>query len=305
MDFRLSQRIAGPKVALTIVAGSVFLGLPAAADVTKAQCVEADVKAQDARREGRFREAREALHVCSDAVCPPIVRDDCAQRINDLDREQPTVIIDARDGDGHDLRVVHVTVDGRPLTDRLDGLAHEVDPGPHTFTFEAAGQPPVTLDLVLKEEDKGRRVSVTIGGPAATPSPPVTTPGVAPTLDVGPAPAASSDDARHPASALPTIALVAGGAGLAGIALGAIFGIEAIGRASDAKCNGASPKVCANGSALSAAKSDGALSTVFVAAGGALAAAGITLWLVAPRAHVDAGVALGAEGPSAVVRATW
>ena len=47
-----------------------------------------------------------------------------------------------------DLTAVKVTMDHEVLSSALDGTALPIDPGIHTFTFEAAGQRPVTKSLV-------------------------------------------------------------------------------------------------------------------------------------------------------------
>ena len=48
------------------------------ADVPKAECIQANTDAQDARRDGKFADSRAQLRKCADASCPGIVRDDCA-----------------------------------------------------------------------------------------------------------------------------------------------------------------------------------------------------------------------------------
>jgi hypothetical protein len=129
----------------------------------KDRCVEAHTKAQSARRDGKFRAAREELTVCVDAGCPSMVRDDCIQRLDELERVQPTIVFDAKDGTGSDLTAVRVSVDGKLLIGRLDGSALQVEPGPHTFLFEVTGQPSVSRTFVLKEGEKARRERVVIG----------------------------------------------------------------------------------------------------------------------------------------------
>jgi hypothetical protein len=130
---------------------------PPPVEVTKDQCVDADTKAQSLRRDGKLRAAREQLSVCINPGCPGIVRDDCTQRLDELERVQPTIVFDAKDGAGNDLVDVRVTMDGKPLAGKLDGAALLVDPGAHSFSFEVVGLPAVTRSFVLKEGEKSRR----------------------------------------------------------------------------------------------------------------------------------------------------
>lgn len=135
----------------------------ATAGGAKERCVAANTKAQSTRREGKFRAAREELSICVDAGCPPLVRDDCIKRLDELERMQPTLVLDAKDSTGNDLVAVRVTVDGKLLTGSLDGSALQVDPGPHAFVFEVTGQPAVSRTWVLKEGEKARRERIVIG----------------------------------------------------------------------------------------------------------------------------------------------
>jgi hypothetical protein len=132
-------------------------------DVTKDQCVDANSKAQPLRRAGKLVAARAQLAICADPRCPGIVRDDCTQRLDDLERVQPTIVFDAKDSAGNDLSEVKVSMDGKALVGRLDGTAIAVDPGPHAFTFEVSGQPNITRGFVLKEGEKLRRERIVIG----------------------------------------------------------------------------------------------------------------------------------------------
>jgi hypothetical protein len=115
---------------------------PASADVTKDQCIDANTQAQSLRRDGKFAAARAQLQACGATACPGLIRDDCARRMDELDRAQPTILFEVKDGSGRDLDAVQVTVDGQPLAERLTGTAFRIDPGSHSFTFTAADQPP-------------------------------------------------------------------------------------------------------------------------------------------------------------------
>ena len=230
------------------------------------------------RRDGKLAAARAELMTCGDPACPQIVRDDCAARLDEVEKAQPTIVFEARDGDGHDLAAVTVTIDGQPLTERLVGRALRVDPGEHTFVFTAGDRPPVSRQFILREGERERHEGIVIG----TPSAPAAT---APASPGGPAaPAAET----APSSGLGTrriAGLVMGGVGVVGLGLGAAFGLMASSAWSDARsaCGGDVSR-CADPATANSDRntttSDGAISTIGFVAGGALLAGGAVLFLL-------------------------
>lgn len=254
----------------------------------KQTCVDASGQGQTLRDAHRLLEAREQLRICAQASCPIVVQRDCAAWLEQLDLALPTVVFDARDPAGNDISAASVTIDGRPLTTTLDGTALPVDPGEHTFTFEVAGQPPVTRTLVLKEGDKARRVPVVIGTAAGA----------------GPSGAPVSPAPHHPAGLRPqqTAGLVVGGVGMAALAAGGAFGLLATSAKSEYErhCGsaiGAPAGFCdALGvSGHSDASTKATLSTALFIGGGALAGLGATLFLLAPRDRTATQVGLAPE----------
>ena len=264
--------------------GLALVPAAAAADgITKAQCVEANTRSQELRRDGKLADAREQLRRCGDPACPRLVRDDCSKRLDELDKVQPTLIFDVKDARGGDVIDVHVSVDGRPLTDHLDGSPLKVDPGAHLFTFEVAGQPAVTDKVLIREGEAGRHENVVFSGLNAAPSTtPPASPGGASLPDAVP------DAQPSKGSAQRTIGLVVGGVGVAGLAAGVVFwqlGSSAWNSAKQA-CGGnvsACTDVGSANSHRSTATTDATVSTVAFIAGGALLAAGGVLFLTGPR----------------------
>jgi hypothetical protein len=258
----------GVAVALMVQA---FPSSSASADVTKDQCVDVDTKAQSLRREGKLTDAREQLKVCIDPRCPAILREDCTQRMDELEGAMPTIVFDAKDEQGRDLVLVRVTVDARPLSDRLDGRALSVDPGEHTFIFESPGKPPVTRRFVLKEGEKERRERIVLGATPSTALPP-------PPDEVPPEPASPGKVPR-------LTGIVLGSAGLVGIGMGAVFGALTIYNWSNSRNECRSPANCPeHGQALAdhdSAVTAAGISTVAFIAGGALLAGGLALWVSA------------------------
>ncbi|HEX9295297.1 MAG TPA: hypothetical protein VF881_05665 [Polyangiaceae bacterium] len=286
---------------LTIASVLVLLGAPAPLaraapdDVGMDRCVGANTRAQSQRRDGKFGAARAELVVCGDASCPALVRDDCNQRLDELDRAQPTIVLGVRDNDGHDISEVTVEVDGRPFAQRLDGIAVAVDPGEHTFTFEVKGHPPkFSRRFVLREGEKGRRESILIGGT----SPPVAAKGSSP---------GSSRAEATPLGAQRAASLVALGVGLVGIGAGVALAVNAKAKANDADayCPG---MVCANDAALEMnhdARVSGNLATVAFAVGAAGIAGAVVLWLTAKPSLSSPSAEVALVGGTIRVRGSW
>lgn len=261
--------IALAALSLPLAAASTVL-----ADATSDQCIDSNARAQMLRRSGKLIAAREQLRVCIDRACPAMVRDDCAKRLDELNRQQPTIVFDAEDGAGGDLVAVSVTVEGRPLTPKLDGLPLDVDPGPHAFAFEAAGRRPITRTLVLKEGEKGRLERVVFAGPPSTETAPVP-------------PVAPAKDGEHGLGGGKIAGLVLGVAGLGGIGVGAAYGLFAKSAfdKSTAECNTGSCPGGTRDQALSNHRigvTDATVSTIAFVAGGVLFATGLTLVIAAP-----------------------
>jgi hypothetical protein len=133
-------------------------------------CLGAFSDAQRLRREGSLRAARQALIQCSQPTCPELIVSRCTPWLRDVGDAIPSIVPLAKDRLGRDMVNVRVVVDGAPFSEVLDGRPIELDPGAHQILFEAAGQPPVAVDVVLAQGQKSRVVEVVIG--AVTPPPP-------------------------------------------------------------------------------------------------------------------------------------
>ena len=155
---------------------AMFVAPVAHADVSD-ECIAANTKAQELRRGGHMRHARDNLILCAAAACPKLVRDDCAVRLDEVNRLIPTIVFQVKDPDGHDLTDVKVTMDGEALAEKMTGTAMDVAVGEHEFAFSADGFVTATQKYLLVEGQKDRRESVTLqrnAPPVVTPPPPPT-----------------------------------------------------------------------------------------------------------------------------------
>jgi hypothetical protein len=279
-----------------ILAG-LALASDATADMTKDQCIDADTQAQMLRRDGKLAASLAQLQRCGSPSCPEMIREDCTRRIDEVQRAQPTIIFSAKDGAGHDLVDVKVTVDGQPLTNRLEGKAFTVDPGARSFTFTVADQAPVTQSLVITEGEKDRHERIIIG--VALPAPaPAPTPTAAPETTGTALPSAPPPD-QTSGGGMGTrkiVGLVLAGTGVAGVAVGSVFGLLTISAVNQQNTDCASMTSCSSPkSALSdhsSAQTDGTVSDVAFIAGGALLAVGAVLFFL-PTGASDSTPATG------------
>jgi hypothetical protein len=179
-----------------------------------------------------------------------------------------------------------VTLDGQPVSNAGLGLKRPVDPGSHVVKAEAAGFKPAETSFQVAEsgaaEAKLKLVKVENVATAAAAAPP-------------------SDGARPveiSAGKKPdrTLAYVALGVGGAGLVLGSVTGIVALGKHGELadKCPDSKCPNAVSGD-IDSYKTMGALSTVGFVVGAVGVAAGAVLWFTAPKETAAApGVARAA-----------
>jgi hypothetical protein len=199
------QRSARCRIGVASVAALVAgLGVAEARAADEDEvCVGAHLEAQRHRRANELLRTREALKVCARTSCPSRVAADCTNWLDQL--QVPSVILAVRGPDGKDAIAVRVSLDGHPLTERLDARPVEVDPGPHSFRFEIPGHAPIEEEVLIREGERGRRVSVEFPRTQPAPDAPATRP-----TATGPI--------------VPTTTWVLAGVGIVGFAGFAVFG---------------------------------------------------------------------------------
>jgi hypothetical protein len=275
-----------------------------AAEPTISECLAANDKSIQLRNDHKLLTARKELLVCAAATCPGEVRKECMRRIDQVNTSLPTVVIEAKDGSGNDLTAVKVTMDGEVLAEKLDGSALSMDPGAHTFTFEVAGQPPMTKQLVIREGQKDRREALQFGAPPPLQTGPATTPAK---TTANPAIETSVDRVSSSAgSSQRIIALVAGGVGVVGLGVGTIFGLKAMSKHSDA--NAKCPGACNDQAGVELwndARTAGTISTIGFVVGGVGLATGTILWLTAKTPSRNTALEAGVGPGSIQIRGTW
>jgi hypothetical protein len=195
--------------------------------------------------------------------------------------------------DGMQLRV-----DGHELP--RAGPAITLLPGSHAVDASADGrlpwhvdvtlQPGQTLDLGVPELPRLPELPALV---APTVWPPVTPPSPLP-RPVAPLPPPPERGTSHLGPAR-TVALAGGALGVVGLGVGAAAGIVSISAHDSASNQCPTPSSCSNAGGASewtTATRWGTVSTVGFAAGGAILAGAVVIWLVAPRARTARATAM-------------
>jgi len=244
-----------------------------AADDPMVQCIAASDKGLDLRKQGKLIEARAVLATCAAATCGADISGVCQKRLADISAALPSIVFLPKDGAGNDVAGVKLYVDGASPGETLDGRPLPLDPGPHSFRFEAAGQPPVERSFVLVEGAKSRQERIDLALPPSALTP------VAPPI------AASAPE--PPRGTQKAVGLVVGGVGLLGVGVASVLGLMASSSWSASKNDCGSPTSCPNHaravSEHDMASSEGVVSTVAFVAGGAALATAAFLLLTAPH----------------------
>ena len=190
-----------------VVLFAIAAARPALADEGSV-CADAAESGQKFRDKGHFVESRELFAKCARKECPKLVRDDCLSFLDQLRKRMPSIVVRVTDAAHHDVTSFRILKDGKLLLDKPSGTAIDVDPGEATLHVEADGFAPRDLPVVVAEGEQRRLVEIVLappGAPLATTAKPIEVP-----------PPASSSG---PGAAT----FVAGGVGVAGLAVFGVF----------------------------------------------------------------------------------
>src|SRR5262249_55449465 len=149
----------------------------------------------------------EQLAICGRSECPKLVQQDCTGWMSEVLGALPTVVPAAKDRVGRDIVSATVSIDGKVAADALDGKPIAVDPGVHWFRFETKGAPGVEEQVVVRPGEKNRIVTATFATDA---------------------PALRSDARNGGRSSPPIAAFIAGGVGIAALAVALYVDLDAV-----------------------------------------------------------------------------
>ena len=259
---RPGARRASRTLELGIALGvAVVLGAASAhADPT---CISAYEQAQTLRKDGRPVAAKAQAAICAREACPALLTKDCNKWLAELEAASPTVILDPRAPGGALRADVRVKVDGAPLAEKIDGKAFPLEPGSHTFVFEAEGAAPAEQTIVLREGEKNKKNTMTLAPPVVV---------------------------RGEERPIPLGVWIFGGATVVALATSAVFALDGLGKKSDLdQCK---PRCAA--ADIDSMSSSFTLADVALGAGVMAGAAALYLFLTRPTVE--------AQSPAAAAR---
>jgi len=126
-------------------------------DTARDSCLASHELAQELKLQGKLLESKKTLLSCADEQCPSIVRSDCVRWLDEVESAVPTLVVVAISDAGDEINV-SVTIDGKLVTNQLDGKPIELNPGVHDLAFELAGAKPKTLRVNVGQGEKNRIV---------------------------------------------------------------------------------------------------------------------------------------------------
>jgi hypothetical protein len=131
------------------------------------ECLKAPVEGQQLQRDGKLIDAHDRFVKCASRSCPPEIVQDCTRWAREVDEATPSVVVAARDAQGHELTDVLVSIDGAAPT-QGGARAIPLDPGPHKFVFVRTGHAEIVDQAVLHEGEKNREVVATYPSPVSS-----------------------------------------------------------------------------------------------------------------------------------------
>jgi len=231
-------------------------------------------------------------------------------RANALAPQVPKVVITVIGGD--QISSIEVTRDGAPVGQAQWGEAIPADLGSHIVKASAPGHQAWETTILVQKKGETVRVEVpaleALAEPTQAPTP---TPALAPVALVTTGtvvPAAPNERSMWAElGTAKTIALVAGGVGVAGVVVGSVFGLMSKSKHDEAEqhCNGSSCSDPQGVDLRSEARARGNVSTVAFIVGAVGLAGGATLWLTAPRHTETPGPQVGMTSGGIVVKGTF
>ncbi len=246
------------------------IGRQSRADVQT--CVDAHSTGQREVKAGHLNRASELFAACGALEdCPDPIRVECIEFHRETERNIPTVIFGVVDEYGRDRTDVRVFAAERLLSDGLNGRALRLDPGKYTFRFELPHGVSLDREVLVREGEKNRLVSVRVPAKGLT-------------LAQSASPVSQTTATAR--STLPTGFWISVGVGAAALVSWGAFALA--GQAHQSKLDDCSPGCNADRrSDFDAMRRDYLIADISL--GAAVASAGLATWFV--LSHRDANTA--------------
>lgn len=233
-------------------------------------CVESHGASQEARADKRFLEAKQHLLECSKAVCPSLIRGDCARWFDEMEALIPSIAVAVRRS-GIDVDGAEILVDGAAVA---AGREFAVDPGSHEIVVRMPGEEPRARTIQVSPGEQHRLVTIEL-------------PALASEGAIAAAPRAAVPMHRP----VPTITWILGGATIAFGVTGGVFGVLALSERDSltrpVADGGCSPN-CSD-DRVAALNTDALVADVAFALTAASAAGAVITYLLRPEVPVEEG----------------
>ena len=275
MSFRRRSLIGLAVVAVVSFAGSALAG------DERERCATAAEHGQQLRDDGKYRRARDEILVCARSACPGPIKADCGRWLAELDRDAPTVVFGAKDGDGKDVFDVRVSIDGEPIQTRLDGKPVLVDVGEHKITFVWPSGTVKEERVLVRAGEKSRPITFVerSAKPAVVPAPSPA------------APTAEPSSPPSPTKGSLALPLAAAGVGVVAFASFAFFGLSGQSELADLeRC-----KPYCTMDRVDSARTKLIIADISLGVG--VVALGVATYMILTRPKVDASVKSGQLSP--------
>jgi hypothetical protein len=247
--------------------------------------------------EGKYVEAQESYNRIVREGLPPGGGEAFKRAIDEAGKEVDTVTpkvgavtITVKTAAGADVPDPQVVLDEHPINSASLGVRRAIDPGAHVVRVTATGFKPGEMKFTTTEGgsiDEPLVLEQDLSAPPPTAAVPATTTGAT-------AAAVSSGDTgtTQPSNARKIAPFVAWGVGGAGLVLGAVTGIVALGKHSTLKdeCTGGTCSSATAQDDLNSYHTMGTLSTVGFIIAGVGAAAGVVLFVTEPKSTPTTGL---------------
>jgi hypothetical protein len=283
IEVRLRHASVRRAAASSLLALLVVSGLAGDADAADpvAECIGANERSLDLRKQGKLLDARRELATCAASTCPEAIQQACRDRIASVNASIPSIVFRVKDAAGQDLMDVQMWIDGQPAG-AVGVVARQVDPGRHVFRFRAADRSETESAFVLREGESDRVESIVLG-PGTTSGSPVQSETAR--SAAGSTPSAGPDGVARgsSASSLRTAGWIVGAVGVA--ALGASGALALVAKSKYDGAEGCSGAVCTAPTGFetrNTAREEGDAATVVALAGAAALTVGVVLWIASP-----------------------
>jgi hypothetical protein len=154
-----------PSIVALLLSAGLVAGGARADDEARLACIRGAERGQLLLRNHHLSAARSTLAECARDACPGLVKRDCTAWLEQAAAAMPSIVVSAKSVEGGDLLEGRVLVDGKPLEDGLDGRARDLEPGFHVVRLEPRLGEPVEESFVIREGEKGRRLTLRVRPP--------------------------------------------------------------------------------------------------------------------------------------------